>query len=1475
MTNELMDDVLKQFHPLVARWFTQRVGKPTGIQSQAWREIASGRHLLATAPTGSGKTLAAFLWAVNQLATGAWPGGTMRVLYISPLKALNNDIRRNLLSPLQELEEHFEKAGHLFPRIRVMTRSGDTPASERRILQRHPPEIFITTPESLNIMLTSQRGDALFNGVRCVILDEIHAVAGSKRGTHLITAVERLTLACGEFQRIALSATVRPLQAVADFIGGFQRADTLGQAAYHKRPVTILRSDDAKRYSFTIECPQESDGDEDGESLWRNLAVELKGIIRKNRSTLIFTKSRRVAERITRHINEGEDEIIAYSHHGSIAREIRLEVEERMKKGELRAIVATSSLELGIDIGELDEVVLIETPFSISSALQRLGRAGHGVGETSRGRLYPTHGMDYLNAAVMAQCMGEAVIEPTLPVESPLDVLAQVLVSMTAAHAWDMDALYAFLKGCYPYRNLSRGQYGLVLEMLAGRYAQARMKELAPRVSMDRIDNTVQAKSGAAYLVYTSGGMIPDRGYYDLRVKDSRAKIGELDEEFVWERRIGDTFTLGTQVWRIEAITHDAVEVAPLRTSTGMVPFWRAEVQDRDFSYAERIMSFLHEADEGLSGPDEFRKKLETAHAMAPEPALALMEFLKRQKEACADKLPHRRRIVIEHYQAGTGQAQGRQTIVHTFWGGRVNRPFSMALAAAWEKAHGETLEVHTGDENILLVLPDGVKATGILRLVTPENVEELLRQRLESSGFFGAKFRESAARALLLPRPGFNRRFPLWLNRLRAKRLHEAVMRFPDFPIVLESWRECLRDAFDLPNLKMLLDELQAGLIECVEVENDVPSPFCGGLIWQQTNKYMYEDDTPESRAPSGVSRKLLDDVLYSSQLRPRIAKGLSEDLEERLQRLKPGYAPATHLELLDWLKERLLIPMNEWELLLSACRRDSPDFPATIPEAVSRKIVPVTVQGSTVTHMCALENLALLKRLFPVAGANTPALGQPRRTDAAAGEMDQAGFVAQWLSYYGPLDRSGVEEALGIHGDEMDSLLEGLVQEGRVIVDAIMEGSESLEVCFADNLGRLLRMARQARQPAFQALTIDYLPLFVAAYQGLARPGASIEDLQSRLEKLFGYPAPAHLWEEEILPARMENFQPAWLDALLNSSPLLWYGSGRQAAAFALETEMDLFASAHGKDMGKAAALFPDARGKYDLFDIASHASLATKEATERLWELTWKSAVANDSMETLRKGILNGFQASGLDGAGRGGRAASRSAMNRWASTRPIQGNWRILDSCARESDGIGGQELARERARVLFDRYGILFREVLENEAEPLRWRRLFPILRLMELSGEILSGYFFEGIPGVQFITPEAFRYLRDGLDQERIYWMNAKDPASLCGIGLEGLKGKLPRRVPSNHLVFMGMRVVIESMKNGRELRIHVPADHPRLHECLGMFKVFLTRGFNPEKVIVVEKINGVTAGRSDYLDALREFGFISGYNGLELRRRY
>ncbi len=1468
-----MDNALELFHPLVARWFRETLGEPTGIQTLAWKEIAAGSHILATAPTGSGKTLAAFFWALNQLATGAWQGGAPRVLYISPHKALNNDIGKNLTVPLAGLKDYFERNGAALPAIRVMTRSGDTPPEKRRLLYRHPPEILITTPESLNIMLTGGSGRALFRGITTVILDEIHAVAGTKRGTHLMTAVERLTLIGGEFQRVALSATVRPLETVADFIGGYRLASATAEPRYEKRPVTILRAEDTKSYALSVEYPERPGDDGEDDTWWQVLARRMKETIRNNRSTLFFANSRRVAEKMARYLNEDEGEIVAYSHHGSIAREIRLEVEERMKRGELKAIVATSSLELGIDIGDLDEVILVQTPFSISSCLQRLGRAGHGVGERSTGRIFPTHGMDLLTAAVMARCVDEREIEPVRPVECPLDILAQVIVSMTAAETWNIDDLYDFMKTCHPYQNLSRNQYGLVLEMLAGRYADSRLKELSQRVSIDRLDNTVAARAGAAYLIYTSGGTIPDRGYYDMRVQGAGSKIGELDEEFVWERKIGDTFTLGTQAWRIQNITHNDVEVVPLQGAAGMLPFWKAEERDRDFHYSEKILSFLKEADEGLDEPEGFIGRLRAGYSMDGNAAASLTDFLLRQKAASGGTLPHRGRVVIEHYHDGSGKSDSAETVLHTFWGGRVNRPFAMALAAAWEERYHTPLEIFVSDANILLILPGDVSIREALSLVTAENLEELLRKRMESSGFFGARFRINAARALLLPRATFNKRYPLWLNRLRSRKLLETIMAYPDFPILLETWRECLQDDFDLENLKILLDEAATGRIEFTEATNSAPSPFCGSLIWRQTNRYMYQDDTPEGRGPSNLSQAILDEVLHSSRLRPRIPARLAADLESRLQRLRAGYAPASPAELLDWLKERLLIPLEEWDRLIASCRRDSPDFPETLPPSVSEKFSTIILPGSAVTHMAALENIPLIRNLFGMADVSRGISSTAGATNGESG-MDRADFLAQWLSYYGPLRRERITDSLGLRGGDLEDLLERLAEERRVIVDAIIEKSDSEEICHADNLERLLRMARQDRRPSFKALPAEYLQLFLASHQGAAQPGETMEELQMRLEKLFGYPAPAHLWEESILPARMRDYRTEWLDSLLHTTPLKWIGAGKKSATFVLEEEAPVFIETHHREIEKALTLFPDRRGRYSLFDIAGHAGLSTADAATKLWELIWKSAVLNESMDTLRKGILNNYEAALPDDESPQAMRRLHS-LSRWMATRPVQGSWRILDLPQVEADGIDRQEADRDRARALFDRYGVLFRELLDNEAPAMRWKNMFPVLRLMELSGEIMSGYFFEGIPGAQFISPDAFRFLRDGLDEDLMYWLNARDPASLCGIGIEGLKGTMPRRAVFNHIVCIGKRIVLELQKSGKDLRIHIPPDHPRLQEALGIYKTILTRGFNPANPLYVEKINGLPAIDSEYSGVLKEFGFRTNYKALALWKTY
>ncbi|MDQ5984943.1 MAG: ATP-dependent RNA helicase DbpA [Syntrophus sp. SKADARSKE-3] len=1490
-------DILTSFHPLLATWFTRRLGVPTDIQARAWPKIIKGSHALITAPTGSGKTLAAFLWAINQLVTGAWSTGQTRVLYVSPLKALNNDIRRNLLEPLEEMKNCFREAGVPFPEIGVVTRSGDTPADERRQMLRRPPEILITTPESINILLSSRSGRTMLTGIATVILDEIHAVVGTKRGTHLITAVERLVRLSGEFQRLTLSATVKPLETVADFVGGFIQKGSAETGFYEKRPVEIIRGSQIKRSAIEVRFPPDAREQLVDASWWPVLINSFRDIIKENRSTLFFTNSRRTAEKVTRLINEEEPTELAYSHHGSLSREIRMAVEERLKNGELRAIVATSSLELGIDIGELDRVVLIETPLSVSSAIQRIGRSGHKVGGTSRGLLYPTHGHDFLTAAVIAKSITDQDIEAICPIDCPLDILAQVLLSMVGMEKWDIDELYAFIRTAYPYRDLSRRQFDLVLSMLEGRYADTRLRELRPRISLDRIDNTIHGKDGVLRLVYLSGGTIADRGYYDLRLQDSHAKIGELDEEFVWERRIGDTFTLGAQVWRILKVTHNDVEVVPSDGKPGIFPFWKAEDQNRDFHFSEKILTFL-EAYSGRLDDPALKGELIRDYFMDGTAADELIGYLKRQREATGTDLPHRHHLLVEHFTDPLNTSGAKQVILHTLWGGRVNRPFSLALQAAWEEKFKTHLEIFQNNDCILLMLPDGFSTNDILTLVTPENVERHLRQSLEKSGFFGARFRENAGRALLLPRLSFKKRLPLWLNRLRAKKLMDAVLAYPDFPLLLETWRTCLQDEFDLTNLKILLDEVRGGRINLTEITTEAPSPFADGLIWRQTNTYMYEDDSPISGKISRLSRELLQEVLFSTRLRPRIPAHLVENLEGKLQRVAVGYAPRTSTDLLDWTKERLLIPLTEWQVLLDAVARD---HKITVEEAlhpVAGKLASILLPGASIRMICAAENLGRITKAFhslpgemDIQTFSHPGSSQMIRKAGKGkfanlyGEYEEPSLsdaFQQWLSFYGPVKKSSLSEILGLDKSALDELLADLVESQEVILDLLTENTGEPEVCDRENMEILLRMARKSRQPSFHALALERLPLFLAAWQGLTAPGETLDDLQKRLDQLFGYPAHVEAWEKNILPARIKPYYTAWLDRLMQTGDLVWFGCGNRKITFSFADDLELFPDRGGRKGSKLlpgpglpqelAHLFPQSIGRFNLMDLVQFSKLDSRTMTERLWTLAWQGRVTNDAFSTLRQGVLTDFTPFEPQ---RERRRPSRTAYNRWSATRPLTGNWYPIAGDSMDKDPVDEAELAKDRVRQLFRRYGILFRELLAWEMPSLQWVGVFKALRLMELSGEIISGYFFEDIPGLQFISHEAFRFLCDPLPEDAVYWMNAADPASFAGIHLDALKKNLPSRIPSTHLVFRGWRLQIISRRNGNDLNIFAPPDDPRLSEYLSLFKVHLSREFSPEKIITVERINGRPARESAYASALSEFGFTKYHKGLEMTARY
>jgi ATP-dependent Lhr-like helicase len=1490
--------VLNLFHPLIRKWFVEKVGIPTDIQVQAWPRVAKGEHVLITAPTGSGKTLTAFLWALQKLITGDWPGGRVRVLYVSPLKALNNDVHRNLLKPLQELRAYFEEAGEMLPPIRVLTRSGDTPQNERRQMLRRPPEILITTPESFNLLLSSKNNRTILNGVETVILDEIHAVLGSKRGTHLITAVDRLVPLAGEFQRLALSATVRPPESVAEFVGGFVAHQACEDYRYQKRPVVILRSSVKKHYNLTVEAVEQNNDGVEQDALWQTLAAALTKVIRQNTATLVFCNNRRTVEKLTRYINDDAGETLVYSHHGSLARELRLAVEHKLKNGELKGIVATNSLELGIDIGELDVVLLVQTPPSLTAAIQRIGRAGHGVGQVSRGILFPIYGRDFVEAAVASFNLAAVEIEPIAPIEAPLDVLAQVLLSMTAAQTWNVDELYAFLKASYPYRNLSRKSYDLLLEMLAGRYADTRLRELNPRIILDKLDHTVKARDGVARLVYQGGGTIPDRGCYDLRLMDNKAKIGELDEEFVWERSVGETFMLGTRVWRIMRVTHNDVEVIPGDQTINIIPFWRAEEQNRDFFYSEKIGLFLEDADKNLEA-ESFAHQL-SAHGWSAYAVERLIEFLKRQKETAGQPLPHRHHILIEHFADPLNTADSKQVIMHTLWGGKVNRPFAMALAAAWERKFGYPLEVYVSNNSIMLMLPHSFALIDLFSLVPPQNLETLLRSKLESSGFFGAKFRENAGRALLLPRVNFKKRMPLWLNRLRAKKLMAAVTPYADFPIMLETWRTCLKDEFDLETVKLLLDEINDGRISISETVTSQPSPFASDVIWRQTNKYMYEDDTPFSGKQSGLSQELLKELVYSPHLRPEIPKALVRELDGKLKRTAPGYAPTDGEELLLWVKERLFIPADEAASLFAAMERDDRSTDNNLSlEKIKRtlggKAAWLHLPGTEQPGLCALEILPriaaglgigfsdlILRPLIPQAAVQLSAglkkaaalFEQETATGPEELRSDTALLVNQWLSYYGPVPREFVGRRLGLPAKVCEAVFAALLEEECIVVDVLIQGACEEEVCDRENLERLFAMARRTRRPEFKPLPVTALPLFLATCQGVVEKGSTMEDLEERFEQLFGLISQAQLWEEAILPARMEPYYTAWTDSLMQTSDLIWFGRGNKRVGFCFREDLELFPSGEEcqgeEDKAQARALFPDPWGKYDFFALSRHTGLPSDVLTLRLWRHVWQGSVTNDSFAALRRGILTKFTPLQAEGK----RVGRRAGYSRWSASRPLHGNWYVLPE-SKESDLIEREELVKERIRQLFSRYGVLFRELVQQELPGMQWRRIFRALRLMEFSGEIYAGHFFEQITGLQFASLEAIRFLRKGFNEESIYWLNAADPASPCGLKLPGVDEDLPARLPANFIVFHGTWLKVVAKRNGKELLIKAGPDDPALPAYFAFCKTLLTREFNPLQSIVVESINGQPALESPYKKVLQSIGFSGDYKGLILRRQY
>lgn len=1417
------DGPLKQFHPIIQQWFLERYAQPTDIQLSAWPRIAAGEHLLITAPTGSGKTLTAFLWAINQFVTGEIDTGKTRVLYISPLKALNNDIRVNLLNPLDELKSLFAQASEAFPEIRVATRSGDTDQSQRRHMQRHPPEILITTPESLNLMLSSQGGRSLLYDIDTVILDEIHNVVDSKRGVYLVTAVERLAALSGEFQRIALSATVNPLEAVADFIGGYEREGD----HYRQRQVGVLASTATKHYDISIRYPLRPEQMNDGK-LWDHVAADLLPKIEANQSTLIFVNSRALCEKLTFRLNQVAGRIVAWAHHGSLSREIRSDVESRLKAGRLDAIVATSSLEMGIDIGALDEVILVQSPGSIASTIQRIGRAGHQVGAASRCTLYPTHALDMLEAAVLAQSVMQRSLEPIRMVTNPLDVLGQIIISMTGAEPWDIDELYAEIRCSTPYHNLRKAEFDLVINMLLGRYADHHIRELKPRVRVDRINNRIEARQGAVLSLYLSGGVIPDRGYFQLRHEKDNARIGELDEEFVWEARVGQVFSLGTQIWQVKKITHNDVIVAPGNPGSSAPPFWKSEPLNRSFHYASAIGEFLEAANDDIHKPG-FHEQLIKAHYTEPDVAAEITGFLERQLTHCDRPLPHRHHVLFETITSGPGRGGNGQLVIHTGWGARVNRPFAMAIEAAWQNRFGEQPEVFVANESLVLQLPHPVTAAEILTMVPVDELESLLRARLEGSGFFGARFRENAGRALLLSKGRFNERKPLWMSRLQSQKLMDAVLKYEDFPILLETWRTCLRDEFDIENLQLMLKEIEHGEIRITEATTGSPSPFAQSVAWDQINTYMYMSDTPKSNKRSNLREDLLREVVFSDDIRPTVTRALADQFTRTRQRLDDAFLPRDVDDLEDWIKERCVLPIAEWQALIAALPFELVQMPGVI---LNDHLV--------VSH----DDEAQFSTLLDPEWADIA-------TDESRAESLEV-LLSNWLQYYGPVELEFIQQALGLPTDALRSCLDSLITSNTLISGVLITADTRHYFCDADNFEYLLRIQRNQSRPNVVAKALTALPAFVFGWQTQFRQQDCLDCLFECLDKLRGIPLPAGLWESDVLPARIKGYATSDLDLLFQEGDLMWLGVGEKMTTICFRDDPVMLID----EPPPASTLITDTHARYDFMGLLDRTAMPAADLIETLWQEVWQSQISNDSPASIRRGIQQGFKAQTQPAQSRQSRP-SRGQFQRWRGQIPLAGNWYQLPDIPQDYDSLERQELEKDRARLMVNRYGIVFRELCQRESTAFSWRKIFRALRLMELSGEVVSGHFFAGISGPQYMNQASLRHFVEH-NPEEIFFINAMDPASPAGLGL-GIHGDdLPRRIPSTYLVYEGEKLILTLAKRGRELTFLVPPDAVK-PEHLQVIDHLCYRSFEPVRSLKIEIINHEAATTSPYLNPIEQ----------------
>ena len=1532
-------DPIERFSPATRAWFDATFEAPTPAQSAAWDAVSSGSHALVVAPTGSGKTLAAFLWALDRLATSPEPdrGRRCRVLYVSPLKALAVDVERNLRVPLRGISATAGRLGAPTRTVEVAVRSGDTPADQRRRFASKPSDILITTPESLFLLLTSRARDAL-RSVETVIVDEVHSVAGSKRGAHLAVSLERLDgLLDRPAQRVGLSATVRPIDRVARFLGGAQ-------------PVRVVAPPAPKAWDLSVVVPVEdmtelaaptpgrpasarrSDDDEPARpSIWPHVEEHIVDLVEQHRSTIVFANSRRVAERLTQRLNEiasdraggdlppdpeppaqvmaqsgasrGSVEILARAHHGSVSKEQRALIEDDLKAGRLPCVVATSSLELGIDMGAVDLVVQVESPPSVASGVQRVGRAGHQVGETSRGVFFPTNRSDLLHAAVTLERIRSGAIEELDVPANPLDVLAQQTIAAAAMDTVDIDAWYATVRRAAPYSGLPRSAYDATLELLAGRYPSDEFASLRPRVVWDRESGTLTGRPGAGRLAVTSGGTIPDRGLYGAFLtgtEDGRrpTRVGELDEEMVFESRVGDVFVLGSTSWRIDTITHDRVLVSPAPGQPGRLPFWKGDAPGRPAELGAAVGAFTRE----LAAMDDADAVARCADVGLGETAAAnLVAFLAEQRQATGE-LPTDRSLVVER---GHDESGDWRILLHSPYGLAVHAPWALAVDARLRERYGVNARATASDDGIVVRLPqaDADPPGAEVFVFDPEDIEDRVTAEVGGSALFASRFRECAARALLLPRrAGQGRRNALWQQRQRSAQLLEVVHKYPDFPIVLEAMRECLDDVYDVPALRELLADVAARRIRLVDVTTPTPSPFARSLLFGQFGyvaEFLYGGDSPlaERRAAAlSIDSSLLTELLGRAELRDLLDAEVIAEVEGQLQRLDPDRQARDLEGVADLLRD--LGPLTLAEVQARA--RTPEAAPSWLAELASqRRAVEIAWDGAS--HWAAVEDLS---RLRDALGVPLPD-GVPETFLAPV--ADPLGdVVGRFARTHGPFTRADAAQRLGLAPAVVEETLRRLAADGRVVDGAFRPGGRGTEWCDAGVLRRLRSRSLARLRHDVEPVEPRSLGRFLPAWQHVGSDLRGVDGVLTVVEQLAGCAIPASALESLVLAARVRDYSPALLDELTAAGEVLWAGAGSLGSGSrgSRAADSDGWVSLHLAESASLTLPDPATLGATELGELhqriidalspgggfffrqlADAIGAIDDDAVQAaLWDLVWAGRVTNDTLAPARALVRSA-------GAHRPRRSAPRSRVyGRSGPPRPrlptrsgpptVAGRWSILPPI--ESDPT---RRGYAVAETLLDRHGVVTRGAVGAERVPGGFAAVYAVLRGFEESGRCRRGYFVGSLGAAQFGASGAVDRLRalaggsagsdpSGAGRGEAVVLAATDPANPYGAALSwpdrsDSGGHRPGRKSGALVVLVDGDLVAYVERGGRSL-LTFGADRDAVESALAALADAVHRGLLDQ--LTVQVADGEPALGSPLGAHLEAAGFRPTPKGLRLR---